>query len=269
MTSSPFFRVKSLSKKNHISVAAKHNLRELQSERGAEANIDASRSQDNQILYGEITASAVKDYAEHLMREAGVLPLRQNAMRGIEFLFSLPPQSGIDEAAFFIDCLAWIKTPFPVPILSAIVHRDEDAPHMHVILLPLLDGRMQGSKLLGDRKRITALHDDFHLKVGVKYGLARNRPKVRLSRAISKKAAELVLNAIIDNPDLLLRSDVESAVLSAIAKDPEQILETLGLQMPVPIKPSRSFVEIMTKPCKPERQKYGKADQETPNTIPV
>lgn len=269
MTASHFFSVKSLSKRNHIAVAAKHNLREIQSERGAEAHIDASRSQDNQILYGEITASAVKNYAENLMREAGVLALRKNAMRGIESLFTLPPQSGIDEAAFFIDCLEWVKTPFPVPILSAIVHRDEEAPHMHVILLPLLDGRMQGSKLMGDRKRFTALHDDFHLEVGVKYGLARNRPKVRLSRSVSQRAAELAVNALIDNPELLLRSDVGGAVLNAISKDPEPLLETLGIPMPVPIKRSRSFVEIMTQPCKPERQKYGKADQETTNPIPV
>jgi hypothetical protein len=268
MNSPQFLRIKPLSRKNHIFVAAKHNLREIQSELGAGAHIDSTRSKDNQILLGENSASGVKDYAQALMQEAGVISLRKNAVRGIEFIFSLPPKSGIDEAAFFRDSLEWVKAPFPAPILSAVIHRDEAAPHMHVLLLPLLHGRMQGSKLMGDKTRITALQTDFHMLVGAKYGMVRNRRKFRLSHHDSQKAAQLAVHTLIDNPEFLLRSDVASAVIHGISKDPEPLLVALGIPIPVTVRRGSSFVEIMTKPCKPER-KYWESAKESTNPITV
>src|SRR5207245_6185490 len=58
------------------------------------------------------------------------------------------------------DSLAWIEVYFAVPVLSAVVHVDEAAPHMHVLLLPLLNGRMQGSDLVGSRSRLRAMQSE-------------------------------------------------------------------------------------------------------------
>jgi len=254
MTSSHFLKLKRLARSNHIAAAAKHNLRELQSERGAEAHIDANRSRLNRILDGDSTASGVKNYAERLMRDAGVLPLRNNAVRAIEIVISLPVESTVNQAQYFDDSLQWAKNFFMVPIISAVVHLDEAAPHMHILLLPLLDGKMQGDKVAGDRKRLVAMQESFYNTIGKRHGLKPHRRAIRLDSATRQKAAELFFHATVDNPDLFLRTNVKSAVMVAYSKDPEPLLTSIGLRMPT--RPRKSLAAIMCKPCKPEFPTY-------------
>lgn len=42
-----------------------------------------------------------------------------------------------DPAAYFAQCLAWLAGALALPVLSAVVHRDEPATHLHVLLLPV------------------------------------------------------------------------------------------------------------------------------------
>ena len=64
-------------------------------------------------------------------------------MRGLEIIFSLRPHSPIDGRAFFTDALAWAEIYFQhAPIVSAVVHCDEVANHCHVLVVPIVDGRM-------------------------------------------------------------------------------------------------------------------------------
>ena len=63
----------------------------------------------------------------------------------------------------------------------------------------------------------------------------------------------MIVTAIQGNPELLDQRGVESAMLGVLARDPEPLLTALGLTMPLPTKPVKSFVEIMTKPCKLEK----------------
>lgn len=59
-------------------------------------------------------------------------------------------------------------------IISAVVHVDETNPHMHLNLIPVLNGRLC-SKQLFDRKALRELQSDFHEKVGKKWGLQRGK----------------------------------------------------------------------------------------------
>lgn len=59
-------------------------------------------------------------------------------------------------------------------IISAVVHMDETNPHMHLNLIPVLDGRLC-SKQLFDRKALRELQTDFHEKVGKKWKLQRGK----------------------------------------------------------------------------------------------
>ena len=102
---------------------------------------------------------------------------RKNGVLGIEIIISLPPSSGIDEQQFFIDVVKWAEGFFEIPILSAVIHYDEAAPHIHIIMLPLFNGRMLGSVLIGGKPRLQAMHDDFHTKVGKLLALNCNRIK--------------------------------------------------------------------------------------------
>lgn len=47
-------------------------------------------------------------------------------------------------------------------ILSAVVHMDEGAPHIHAIVMPIKDDRLSARALIGDRDGLRALHERFY-----------------------------------------------------------------------------------------------------------
>jgi hypothetical protein len=231
MTYSQFLRIKRLSQKNHIAIAAKHNLRELQSERGSGSHIDPTRTAQNKILCGKNTAKSVSEDAKYIMQEAGVLPLRKNAMRAIEIVISLPIKAEINQFQYFDDCLQWVKDFFNIPVLSAVVHLDESKPHMHLLLLPLKNRKMQGDRIVGDRRRIRGIQESFYQLVGRAHGFSQPRKTRLLNLATRKKSADLFYNAMVDRPELLLSPKVQAVLMDLYIKNPEQLLASIGKEI--------------------------------------
>lgn len=262
MTQSMFLRMKGLKGKAIIVTAAKHNLREILAELDGDqgTNIDPSRTPMNCILHGAATAAGVASEARALMAAAGIATLRKDALRGLEIIFSLPAGTTVDQRAFFEDALAWVEQWFSVPILSAIVHADEAAPHCHVILLPLVDGRMRGSELMGNRMKIMAMQGDFQTKVGQRYGLARQAAPARPSAAHRQQAIDAALAVLEANSGL--QAGLLWVLLEPHKANPEPLLLALGIAMPAvkqKTKRADTFAGIMTRPCKPERKPIGVA----------
>jgi len=232
-----------------VLTAARHNLREIQDELGADGYIDPAKSRLNVILAGPHKAAAVATLADDALPSK----LRRDAVRAVELVISLPSAQSIDQSAFFKDSLAWIRTFFGVPVLSAVVHLDETEPHCHVLLLPVVDGHMVGSDLVGNRARLRQMQSDFHAVVSSHYGLTRPMAAKRTSKAIRDKVAGVVLDAILAAPECLGRPNVRLALTEAIASSPDALAAALGVSMPSgKTKRERSFVEIMTAPVKPE-----------------
>ena len=89
-----------------------------------------------------------------------------------EFFASLMPEQ---QKEFFRDCaMCFAERYGGENIISAVVHMDETNPHMHLNLIPVLDGRLC-SKQLFDRKALRELQTVFHEKVGRKWGLLRGK----------------------------------------------------------------------------------------------
>lgn len=262
MTHAHFLRMKGLKGKAIIVTAAKHNLREILAELDGNqgAVIDPSRTPLNCILRGPATAAGVASEARALMATAGIATLRKDALRGLEIIFSLPADTTVDQRAFFDDALSWAEQWFSVPVLSAIVHNDEAAPHCHVILLPLVDGRMRGSELMGNRMKIMAMQGDFQARVGQRYGLARQAAPARPSAAHRQQAIDAALAVLEANSGL--HAGLLRVLLEPHKANPEPLLLALGIAMPA-VKPKTkradTFAGIMTRPCKPERKPIGVA----------
>jgi hypothetical protein len=252
-----FLRIKKLTGKSIITLAAKHNLRELQAELGADSHIEHQRIKLNRVLAGPGSAEGVAMVAQSLMDEAGIKALRKDAVRGLEIIFSLPPKSGIQEADFFSEALIWAGQYFAAPVISAVVHNDEAAPHCHVLILPLINGRMVGSDLMGNKPKLKTLQADFHAQVARRYGLERQHQAKRLSATVRRRVAEQVLLAIEAKPSCIFGPGVKSVLLDLFAQDPEPIMQALGIPMPVTVDRKKTFVGIMTKPCKPETTLIG------------
>lgn len=253
MTHAQFLRMKKLTGKGIIEVAARHNHREILAELGTTSggHIDPARVGLNSVLRGYSTAAAVASHAQRLMRMAGVKAMRKDAVRALEIIFSLPSQSVIDRDRFFEESVQWATQYLKAPIISAIVHNDEAAPHCHVLVLPLIDGRMVGSDLMGGRAKLQALQADFHTQVGQRHGLTRQMAQKRHSAATRKEAIQRAFDVLESHSGL--SAAVLLALLAPHAGDPAPLMLALGLPIPTPAVVKGEFVKMMTKPCKPEK----------------
>lgn len=272
MTDSLYLRLKSLntrtvrgvtSPKNIVRVAAMHNLREIQAELGASAasGINPARMHLNYQLRGPATADDVAGLALALLDNAGVTTLRRDACMALELVVSLPAGTAIDHCEYFGAAVAWADAYFNVPILSAVVHLDEAAPHLHVLLLPLVAGRMQGGALAGGPAKIRAMLADFQQQVAQRFGLTHQPRAKRLSKPNRDAAGRMVLDALRARPERLSEPAMRDALIAALGSQADTLLALMGLTMPATKAKAKSFAAIMTAPCKPER-----AHRAAPNT---
>jgi hypothetical protein len=161
--------------------AARHNLREIQAELGAVGRINATRSAGNIVMHGPTTAAEVQAQANALLAGAGINTdkLRRDHCQAIEIVFSLPIDAAVtDPAAYFERCLEWAAAALHLPVVSAVLHRDEQAPHLHVLVLPIRDLAHVGSAPI-DRINLKRLRDEFFGLVAGPFGLKRQDAKVR------------------------------------------------------------------------------------------
>ena len=171
MAASQLLRLGTIKGKNGVLEALKHNKRELQAERGAAAHIDVTRTPLNYCLIGDSLPSEIATSAKVKMLQAGIETPRKNGVMAVEVIFSLPiDRHQQDTKLFFADCLAWSNKTFAGELLSFDVHLDESAPHAHALILPLIDGKMQGNKLIGGTGNLMRLINLFHKEVARHYG---------------------------------------------------------------------------------------------------
>lgn len=239
-----FLCIASLQGGSKLRIAACHNRRDFKRET---PNINRFLSHQNYILQGPLTAKDIVQEAKEKMGQAGVLKLRKNGVAALEIVFSLPSSSSIDHRAYFSDCLAWSKEQFGEGnILSADVHLDEAAPHCHILILPLMHGRMQGNAMRGNRKVLQERHKSFNDLVASKYGLSRGKGS---SKASNFEARRAVIDSLKKTQDPALKSAAWMLIRRSIESEPHSWAQCLGIDFePRSLKTQmRSFTQIMTK----------------------
>jgi hypothetical protein len=159
-----------------LGAAARHNLREIQAEIGAAGNIDAARIKHNIILEGPRTAAEVEDKAKVLMAGVERGKQRKDYVQAIEVVFQAPPSCS-DPSAYLNRCKEWVKGAMGLPVLSAVIHRDESSPHAHVLLLPVKAGKYVGGSPIA-RDKLFQLRDEFFEKVAGPAGFQRYGAKL-------------------------------------------------------------------------------------------
>ena len=268
MSGAGFLWLEKLTGNGIIRKAAKHNKREIQAEFGASGSIDSARSRLNYSLVGPATAGDVGQLAKDLMTAAGVVKTRKNGVLGIEVIFSLPPGHLVDDRAYFQACADWAGRYFGGAdnILSFDVHHDEAQLHAHAVILPLLNGRMDASSMVGNTQKLLAMQDQFHTEVAQLYGL--QKPSAKLSGTAKRLAAQKVLQAMRNTGDSALKSAAWASIRSAITNDPGPFLLTYGLEPDAPIRKMKTMAQIFTSTGKgPAKEKFPienlKAEKET------
>lgn len=208
--------------------AAKHNLREIQCELGAVGHIDPKRMGDNIIMAGPATAIEVQAHADAMLASVDTSKLKRDHVQAIEAVFSLPAGSTLDVGAYFAGCLAWLRVALPLPVLSAVAHHDEAAPHLHVMLLPVSDGKhIGGAPLkLAELKR---MRESFFQQVAGPAGLKRDCAKVRGN--VKQWAVAAVLRACDAHGLPAANGPLWPILKAAIERDPTQAMKALCLDV--------------------------------------
>ena len=157
-----------------------HNNRERQHS-NTNPDIDRSRSELNYSLIEQNTHNYNKLIDERLQQGyKGKKAIRKDAVKMCEMLFTSDGDffsrlSEQEQRQFFIDCFEFASKRYGREnIIAATVHLDEATPHLHLDFVPLTpDGRLSAKDILGGRKEMQQLQDDFYSVVSSRYGLER------------------------------------------------------------------------------------------------
>lgn len=210
--------------------AARHNLREIQAEQGVDGRINAARTHLNRLLAGPGTAKEVQAMAVTLLGAAGVDSgtLRKDHAQAIEAVFSLPPGHAIDPGHYFAACLAWLRAALRLPVLLAVVHLDEGAPHMHALMLPVKDGEHVGSKPI-ERSEWQRLGGLFFDSVAGPAGF--QRPGAKLHGSVKKWAVDAILSACSDRGMPGALGALWPVLVAGVRRDPIPAMKALGIAL--------------------------------------
>lgn len=216
--------------KRTLKQAEDHNSRRIATEYGTYGNIDPSRISLNKELIG-LNGESLENAVDENLIKLGIdlnNPRIKAKNRGlaIESVFSVTAGHKCDFNSLYSDCLDWFKSTLPeCPILHAIIHHDEDVPHMHVVFIPIINGRLLADKLKGfkgkGRQRVAQLLSSLDSK----YGLI---PMQYLKKSHKKAGVKLALELT----EKMLKSDaikpIKSAIKQSIAARPELYLISMG-----------------------------------------
>lgn len=247
-----FFRIKKLKGKNIILIAAKHNKRTIAAELIKSEKINPNLTYLNQSLLDDSSPEKIAHKALILIEESQQKPLRKDAVRGIECIFSLPTRHSTNENEFFQSCMHWISKEIGGELLSVDIHRDESCPHCHILLLPLVNGRMNGSRLVGDRKRLIALQESFHTNIAKSYGFSK--PPKKLYGLAKNNTAQDIISHLVETKDPATDSVVWQSIKDAIFSAPLNFALDTGIQVREKFKkPQKSMAQIFTSSGKGSR----------------
>lgn len=235
MAESQLLSVKKLKSLDVLKNCLKHNLRQIPREFGENRHIDPKRCSLNQNLVGgSDPSSMVKEVTANIVASTGK-KLRRNGVLALEYLISLRANTTVDINGYFPAVIEWLEDYLGCPIISAVVHLDEGAPHMHVVILPLRNGRMMGSALVGYKGDLAALKQSHYKCVGQRYGLtmAESIPKFK-----RYEIARKVVDVLCSTKDLLDQPLIRTALQNIIQINPSELMSILGI--PLSFDPTRN-----------------------------
>jgi len=212
--------------------AGKHNLRLIDTEIGIYkgGKIEPSKSHLNQVLEGPSTPKEIESLAKALTEKNVTKKLRKDAVIAVEVIFSPKADFSKDFNEFFEDCLKWVKSFYKLPILSAISHFDEQVPHLHVLMLPLVGNRMIGSSIVGYKGKLKYAKEDFFKQLATKHQLIQYvRPE-----SFSPEQREAVAKSVICKLFSLegMKTWNTKDLIDVLKPNPFPVAQALGIKVP-------------------------------------
>jgi hypothetical protein len=193
---------------------------------------------------GPSTPEEVAKLAKAKMIEAGITKDRKNGVLGVELIFSLPRNHELDVNEYFTACSHWAGAAFGGldNIISVDIHRDEAQDHAHVLLVPLIDGRLRGSDAVGGKRNLSELQAKFYKDVASGFGFSK--PRSKLSSHHKAHITRQVLDKLRNDP--AAKSAAWAVILETLKRDPLPYALALGINTDAPCNRNRTMAEIFT-----------------------
>jgi len=217
--------------KKTLALAEKHNCRLIAQEIGGYGIIDGRRTPLNLELI-TLDGNSYEEAVIAILRSIG-LDLdhysyrKKNRGYAVELIFSVTAGHRCDFNSMYADSLVWLRDYYPEShIIHAVVHHDEDTPHMHVILAPIVIGRLDANAVCGykgiSNKRNISLFEYLDKRYGLTF-------PVYLKGAEKKTGAALAIKHFQKLPEAEIKNVLEQPILQSIYARPEPFLYALGI----------------------------------------
>jgi hypothetical protein len=216
-----------------LAMAEAHNRRKIPVELVTFAHIDSSKSASNKELIS-LNGISLEDAILGVLHKRGVdLNHRTNKRKdkgfAIEWLFTVTLGYAGNHLQLYKDCLSWLESYFPnCPLVHAVIHYDENEPHMHVIMIPLDGTRLPASDLLSYKGASKARLNSLYAALGVKHGLIA---RTNLTGAVKKAVAKAVIEALELRGVPAVLQNAWPPMKICIQNSPDGFLGPLGIQV--------------------------------------
>ena len=154
---------------------------------------------------------------------------KKNRGYGVELLFTVTDGFVCDFYSLFSDCIDWLRSYHPESVIAhAIIHFDEKTPHMHVVLVPIVDGKLQADKVRGYKECNAARSISLFEYLDPDYGLGF---PIFLKGAAKKMGAEKAIRRYKSLPEGEIRGMLDQCVIQAIHSRPEPFMFAMKMPM--------------------------------------
>lgn len=131
--------------------------------------------------------------------------VRKNAIYAIELMLTASSKrpANFDEAGWTRDSLKWVEDKFGKDnIVFAVLHRDETTPHIHVQIIPIVDGKLNASHFTGKMEKNRELNKSYFEAIK-KYGFERRKKplhKKKIPIAVFRERLQQEIDKSIPQP---------------------------------------------------------------------
>jgi hypothetical protein len=159
-------RVKKLKSLGAVKGMAKHNFRSIDT-----PNANPNKTPENDHR-------ACTDVFETMDKYKSLLPkkVRKDAVHALDYLITTSPEATKEDNRIAIEeGIKWVEDRHGKEnILLSSIHLDETTPHVHIVAMPLRNGKLNAKHFVGGSKhRMSELQDEYFARVENKTNLAR------------------------------------------------------------------------------------------------
>jgi hypothetical protein len=159
-------RVKKLKSRGAIKGMAKHNFRSIDT---PNANPAKTPENDHRACTGVF---------ETMDKYKSLLPkkVRKDAVHALDYLITTSPEASKEDNRIAIEeGIKWVEARHGKEnILLSSIHLDETTPHVHIVAMPIRNGKLNAKHFVGGSKhRMSELQDEYFARVENKTNLAR------------------------------------------------------------------------------------------------